>query len=184
VALEKSNALVDMVSSVESNDYIANFMNYLNSAIKDLTHLKKRAREEFSNPAELHISEKFFSKFGLKSYYIPEVLTESDINLGTPAYEALASIVVRIRKYTEKGFKIIDKDHVLVKLHSHILMNSLNLLNDPEILRIERRSSLASDKLTKKRVLFLNRMKILLTENKNALGIDYEDPEDNKIIPF
>jgi hypothetical protein len=185
VALDKNQVFLDLASSIETSDSLQHFISFINSEVRsDLIKSDKKMKNEFNNPDEIHISEKFFLRFDIRSYHLPGILTESFFESTPKACEALASIIKRAKKYTKKGFKIIDDKHVLVELHSHIMASSLNLLNDVDILRVERRSTLASDKLTKKRVLFLNRMKILLTENKNALGIDYEDPEDNKIIPF
>ncbi len=178
---EKINdGLIERLTNVESTKFTDLI---LKRAVGAKILFKEKSiyfKENFSDPEKMTISSERGQRFQNVSMQVYSEMDE--LLMGgkfTSVAEDFASISKRIKKYQRKGFKIEDPASVITILHSNLLTVSLGSLLDPVINSMERQSIFNSDSIVKKKYLTINRLKILLEEKEQELGLELvkKEPE-------
>ncbi len=174
--------LIQKLTTVETTYFTDNVITGAGRSKKFLLSLSDEFKELYSDPEKITIAYNDQQRFsGIESIYNldkEEALQGSNFINTAECFTALNK---RIPHYQEKGFRIEDPGNVLLNLHSIICSVALSSLVDPVINNIERQAIFHSDSIVKKRYLFLNRLKGIVEENEDRLGLPLIRPPEKEI---
>jgi len=174
IAVGISTVLLDKIIEIETDYLITRTIKMTNECISKLLQYSTDVLTFYSDPNNLTISSEFNQKyFNVQhSIYLDnEILMRPD---GSMAKEMqhFSSLSQRIKKYQYRGFNIKDPGNVLINLHTNLAATVLATLIDPEIDIIERQAIFNSSSEDKKKYRFLNKLKTIVIDRKEELGMD------------
>ncbi len=179
-AIKINNMLIEKLTTIESSKYTDRAIVLAGQHKRDLERLSDTFKEKFSNYEKVTIASSHGSRFDdinvIFRLYKEDVLHGSNFAKIANDFTALNT---RIPLYQTKGFKVEDPGNVLLNLHTNIASVALSALVDPVISDIERQAIFSSDKDTKKKYLFMNRLKGLAEENEDRLGLELTRPSND-----
>ncbi len=180
---ELCDQLLTQMTTIESTSDIREIMAQLvtRKTVSEGMHLD--FVENYSNPDIVTVAgrQMLYHRFSDINHIYK---LDSDLALSGAILEKtsrdFSTLNLRIRKYQDKGFGVADPESVLVNLHFILAAATLGTLLDPDIGNIERQAIFDSSDSVKKKYLFLNKLKVLIKDNIDNLGMEIVTPEVRK----
>ena len=179
VANRLSKRLLDYLTTIESSRRIELIIKQLNGLIPGMALFQDEFKRNFSNPDVVTISHHDYNPHRFSDIRQVHDLNPDRAMSGDNLEQAAANfsnLRRRVKQYKDKGFQVEDPGNVLVELHTILAASVLGVLVDPDITSIERQAIFGSSTRIKKNYQFLNRLRMIIEENENKLGLDLVRP--------
>jgi len=181
MAEESCNDLINMLTAVESTRFTDNILQRLSGDKLNLIREKEVHRVKYNNPDSVTIASDYQNRF----FDVQRVssLDKEQVMIGKYLQKTandFTALNYRVDYYQEKGFKVEDPDGIVINLHVNLAAVTLGSLVDPVIHNLERQSIFNSTREEKKKYLFLNRLKGIVEENEEHLGLTLIRPPEKE----
>ncbi len=173
IGIDITDVLLDDLTGIESRSKTDTMLNQAIRSKDQLKRYSQEFQEEFGDPEVVTIASKIGQRFSdvQRLYDLDEHQATQGRYLVSTS-EDFSNLTKRIKMYQRKGFEVKDPNNVMLDLHINLAAATLGTLLDPDIHRVQRQAIFDSSPSTRKRYLFLNRLKVLINENINDLGME------------
>ena len=175
VANRLSKRLLDYLTTIESSRRIELIIKQLNGLIPGMALFQDEFKRNFSNPDVVTISHHDYNPHRFSDIRQVHDLNPDRAMSGDNLEQAAANfsnLRRRVKQYKDKGFQVEDPGNVLVELHTILAASVLGVLVDPDITSIERQAIFGSSTRIKKNYQFLNRLRMLVEDDEDKLGLN------------
>jgi hypothetical protein len=175
-AINTINSIIHHLTQIETNLDIQISIQGGNRLVGKLDEIEANFLEKYNDPKVVTISgEDEADSFWTSKN--PSTLQYSPTSTMLPfMFEKTAKsyqfLIPRIFDYQEKGFEINDPGHIMTTVHATAIISVIVSLFSADLDKVERKALFNSSHDVKKNYRFLSKLRKLIEDNKDELGLD------------